>query len=248
MESRMERYQENHLKDSRRTTNNQNLYKTIYEMSEYSNVEGVATIPTTNEVDIRKVQELLKSREDYQKAKKVGKVVFPKEEESKKEEEDRNYDIRDILNKAKDERTEADNKYHNLKNTQYNILKNINIGEALKKEDYLDPSEDNLKELIQTITNTSMLNKLDNDELSRNMFADLTQDQPEEQDTKETKELEQTNTMDQSFYTSSFNFSKNDFEDIQNVKKKTESNSKMIKVILGIVLLFLAILLYFAFK
>lgn len=248
MESRMERYQENHLKDSRRTTNNQNLYKTIYEMSEYSNVEGVATIPTTNEIDIRKVQELLKSREDYQKAKKVGKVVFPKEEESKKEEEDRNYDIRDILNKAKDERTEADNKYHNLKNTQYNILKNINIDEALKKEDYLDPSEDNLKELIQTITNTSMLNKLDNDELSRNMFADLTQDQPEEQDTKETKELEQTNTMDQSFYTSSFNFSKNDFEDIQNVKKKTESNSKMIKVILGIVLLFLAILLYFAFK
>lgn len=244
----MERYQENHLKDSRRTTNNQNLYKTIYEMSEYSNVEGVATIPTTNEIDIRKVQELLKSREDYQKAKKVGKVVFPKEEESKKEEEDRNYDIRDILNKAKDERTEADNKYHNLKNTQYNILKNINIDEALKKEDYLDPSEDNLKELIQTITNTSMLNKLDNDELSRNMFADLTQDQPEEQDTKETKELEQTNTMDQSFYTSSFNFSKNDFEDIQNVKKKTESNSKMIKVILGIVLLFLAILLYFAFK
>lgn len=243
----MERYQENHLKDSRRTINNQNLYKTIYEMSEYSNVEGVAAIPTTNEVDIRKVKEFLKSREDYQKAKKIGKVEFPKVEEPIEEEEDRNYDIRDILSKAKDERTEADNRYHNLKNTQYNILKNININDQIKKEDYLEPSEDTLKELIHTITSTSLLNKLDNDELSMNMFPELTQDQPEE--VEEKKSLEPTNHLDSSFYTSPFNFSANDFEDIQNVKKRTEKNSMMIKVLLGIIILsIIAVCAYFIIK
>src|SRR5574344_2004316 len=111
MKSRMERYNDSYSDSNnsigRRSKNNEDLYKTIYEMSEYSNIEGIASIPKTNAVDVSQVKQMLKSRESYQQEKKYDYLKSsPKEsieEPIESVEEERNYDIRDILNKAKTE-------------------------------------------------------------------------------------------------------------------------------------------------
>ena len=101
--SRMDRYYKVEEKTKRRTSQNQELYQKIYDMGEYSNIEGIATIDKSNEVDITKVKNMLKNREEYQKQKDLRfnkEVETPKIEEIEVE-DDRSYDIRDILKKAK---------------------------------------------------------------------------------------------------------------------------------------------------
>ena len=162
MASRMEKYHSNSLTSSRRSVRNESLYKDIYENSEYSNIEGVATMEKTNEISLEQIQELLREREINKKRNMTIRRDIPRV--SKPEVLDKNYDIRDVLVKAKDEHVD-DNKNRNLKNTQYNILKNINIRDTLSKED-----EENLE---KTLVNTSVLNNLDDNELCLDMFSDL---------------------------------------------------------------------------
>ena len=121
--SRMDRYYKNDYTSNKRTSRNQDLYKSIYEDTEYSNIEGIANIDRSNEIDIAKIKDMLKSREDYQSGREL-KSFIPKEEPVKYEtferEEDRVYDIRDILTQAKTNKTEE--KYHNLDQKNVDIL------------------------------------------------------------------------------------------------------------------------------
>ena len=107
--SRMDRYYKSDYTSNKRTSRNQDLYKSIYEDTEYSNIEGIANIDRSNEIDIAKIKDMLKSREDYQSGREL-KNFIPKEEPVKYEtferEEDRVYDIRDILTQAKTNKTE----------------------------------------------------------------------------------------------------------------------------------------------
>ena len=52
MASRMEKYYRQQLEVTRRSQRNQNLYREIYDLGEYSNIEAVATLDRTNEIDI----------------------------------------------------------------------------------------------------------------------------------------------------------------------------------------------------
>ena len=143
--------------------------------------------------------------------------------------EDKNYDIRDILKEAK-ENKEPDDKERVLKNTEYNILKNIDLKKEIEKSDLREEQDDgDLKDLIETITNTSMLNKLGDDELASDLLSDLKADdtmigeikdvrsliEANEKETKapEVKKVDtKESTYDRSFFTSSLKLSKFDFE------------------------------------
>lgn len=259
MASRMERYYKNASNEGRRSRKNEELYRTIYEGTEYYNIEGVATMDKTNEIDLSKIQEMLKNRENYQRQSKYRRL-FHKEEPKKEvkpvveevEEEDRNYDIRDILTKAKEENSEEiKNDYHSLNNTQYNILKNLQMKEKVKKEDYIDEEDPEIKKLINTITNTSMLNKLGDKELSLDLLNDLKADTitsvgtlPSIQDImeEEPEEKEPTGEMDldKSFFTSAYSFGKDDFEFDENgevIPKKKHTGLKIVIIILVILIL-----------
>jgi hypothetical protein len=130
--SRMDRYYGSEYEKNNRSQKNQDLYQTIYEDNRYTNIEGIADIEKTNEVDISKIKEMLKSREDYQKNKKYMQILnrshnYSSYQETEEDEDDRNYDINDVLSKAHNERGNNTVDYHSLKNTQYNILKNIKL-------------------------------------------------------------------------------------------------------------------------
>lgn len=250
MASRMDRYYKTDVEVKERSKKNASLYKTIYDDATYSNIEGVATIEKSNEIDISKIKELLQSREEYQKSREYHKIVKPEPDikpvVQTKLEEDRNYDIRDILNKAKEEKTE-ENKVRSLNNTQYDILKNLNLKEDFDKHDYL-PDDNEIKELINTITSTSIINKMDDRELSLNILDDLkstgnTMVTPTSaidellKQSKENDDDDDTEEMDKSFYTSSLNFGKDDFEEIKDINTNIKKNNILIKILLFVLLM-----------
>ena len=125
MGSRMEKYYRTNSNIKSRSLKNEKLYRTIYDVGEYTNIEGIASIEKTNQIDLTQIQELLKSA---QKTKPEMRINAYKKEPlnvgiSLMEDEEKIYDIRDVLNKAKMERGEKPEDYRQLNNTQYDILK-----------------------------------------------------------------------------------------------------------------------------
>lgn len=234
MPSRMEKYYINSQSRTSRTTRNTELYRNLYDGKEYTNVEGIATIEKSNEIDLNKIQELLKAHEEFKQDKKpIIKRQIRKIEEETDDTEEKNYDIMDVLNKAKNEYND-DNKSRSLKNTQYNILKNINIKE---KED-----DDSLKDLINTITNTSVLNKLGDRDLSLNLLEELKSDNNTmigakgsndifKVDLERVKDRDDNDEIDKSFYTSSLNFDEKDFEQLNDIKSSLKKNNILITIL-----------------
>lgn len=246
--SRMDRYYENNYAEKKRSRMNQDLYRSIYKSDEYSNIEGIATMDKTNEIDISKIRGMLKSREEYN-SQKAYRDLFKKTEEvlpqndNINEEEYKNYDIRDILEKVKQEK-QADEKYRSIDNTNYNLLKELKIQDR-KRE--IEENEEELKELINTITNTSVLNKMGDQELSLGLLGDLKSTDNTISDSKsikkileeaKSKELEETNTN--SFYTKGLNFSKKDLESYE-VSMIDRRRKRNIKIVVACIILMVAI-------
>ncbi len=233
MTSRMEKYHNNSSDVQKRSVRNENLYKDIYNNVEYSNIERVATLEKTNEISLEQIQDLLKEREL-----KKNKNIVPKQESPvvlHKTESDRSYDIRDILSKAKEGHHE-DNKNRSLSNTQYNILKNINVSDSDRV--YND------EEIENTLVNTGILKGYNDKDLSLDMLSDLkstgntivdkTSNALSLKDVKEAKDKYQPKDddgLDKSFYTSSLNFKDDDFEQLKDLQDSIESNNKLIKVL-----------------
>jgi hypothetical protein len=239
----MDRYYNNNV-STKRTARNQSLYKNIYEDSEYSNIEGIATMDDNNEVDIVKIKNMLKNynENNNRELKKVVPKEFPKYE-TFEEDDNRVYDIRDILNKAKS--TKETETYHNLDQENIDLLRNPENYKKMEK-----PAND-LEGMIDTITNTSKLNKLSDNELGLDLFSDLQSKENtiieskdsirsilEEAKKKEIQEKEDnttSNKLDQSFFTSSLSFKDEDFEGIAELKNSVNKNNKLIRILLVVV-------------
>lgn len=263
MASRMEKYYSSQPETTRRSQRNQNLYREIYDLGEYSNIEAVATLDRTNEIDLTKIKNMLKNREDYKKQKEYRSLLRKEDEDEENvipeiKEEPKSYDIKEALEKIKEEKKE-DDAYRSLNNTNYNILKELKIKNDRKKE-LNKEEEQELKELIHTITSTSLLNKLDNEELSLNMLEDLASTgettiqargsveallEEAKAIDKQKQMKEKENEIDNSFYTSSLNFDRKDFEDLYDKEVRKSKTSLKIKLVAGVILSFISIAIIF---
>lgn len=266
MESRMDRYNQTDNSVPKRSDKNVQLYHTIYDTPEYSNIEGIATIDKSNEIDILKVKKMLQNRESYQQGRDYRNLIQPKEEVSatttflEEDEEEKNYDIRDILNKAKSSKSDS-SKYHNLENTSYKVLKNLNI----ERPNRPVKEERDLKGLIDTITSTSILNKMDDRHLSLDLLGDLRSEnntvienkdaikqllEQAKQEEMRRKKMDEPSEMDKSFYTSSLGFGEEDFEQLADINHNLRRNNILMKILLitlGIVVLIAGIIVIFNF-
>lgn len=233
----MEKYYKKEAQGNSRTKRNTRLYNSIYSYGKYSNIEGIASIDNTNEIDITKVKEMLETREKYQAERRYRRLTnedkpvqeLPKVQKRYKEDEERTYDIMDVLTKAR-EKKEPDDKERVLSKTSYDVLKNIDLKRNLNKKDYYD---DELDDMIQTISNTSMLNKLDDADLAADMFSDLKGNNEDtqvgnlnnikdliEENNKFVKDDKKEQTMDNSFFTSNLKLKKKDFVSYDDEDKK----------------------------
>ena len=224
MSSRMERYYKKETQGNSRTKRNTRLYNSIYSYGKYSNIEGIASIDNTNEIDITKVKKMLDNREKYQAERRYRRLTnddkqvqdLPVMHSKYKEDNDRTYDIMDVLTKAK-EKKEPDDKERVLSKTSYDVLKSLDLKRNVNRRDLYD---DGLDSMVQTISNTSALNKLDDASLAADMFSDLQGHNENTQVGKigDIKELIKTQqydkkeqTMDNSFFTSDLKLKKKDF-------------------------------------
>ena len=241
MASRMERYYEKPRAPRARSARNEDLYKRIQDMNEYSNIETIESISKTNEIDISKVKEMIKNRENYKKQRQYQNV-FSIEEEKPREvevnkyfEEEKNYDIMDVLNKAKDNH-EEDNTNRSLKNTHYDVINELN----LRNNNYED-SEEELKDLISTVTS-----KKNNDE-DGGLLDDLTANTMVgeassihkilEEEKNQQKKVDNTSEMDKSFFTSAMSFTDKDFEDLKNMGNRVKKNNILLIIMIVVILL-----------
>lgn len=237
MPSRMEKYYES----KSRAIKNKDLYRTIYDEVEYTNVEGISVIEKNEKIDIEKIKELINGTNNVNKPKEYKKEdIKPLVEEI---EEQKNYDIRDVLNKAKSERTGRDSKYSK---TNYNILSESNLNTNV--------TSDQLKDMIETISNNSK-NSYTSDLLDDlksicdpNLKSKI-KEQEENNDLQNTKLIQ--DNIDKSFFTSSMDFSSEDFEDLKEIKENIKKNNLLTKVLLFILLVIIVtgtLLLIYHFK
>ncbi len=108
MKSRMERYY-NEEDTNKRTDKNKNLYREIYDNNDYSSVEGIIDIKQDKTINLEKIRELINKQEN----KTVKQPVIEEIEIL----EEKNYDINDVLVKARTEKPDT-SKYDMTKNTE----------------------------------------------------------------------------------------------------------------------------------
>ena len=255
MPSRMNRYYGTRTSNSR-SERNRELYQSLYQSTnDYSNISMVATLEKPNEIEIDKIKQLIKDRETYQKQKEINNLYHKEELKEKivpisEDIEDKNYDIRDVLSKAKEERKTDQNDVY--RKNQYDYLLN---SKAYAKKKEMPPKEDiskELKEIINTITNNAELNSLSTKDLSLDLLGDLKSNTMVGKESTAIKKIiedeklkakdEEKSEMDKSFYTKSLGFSDKDFEDDSfNDIKKAKGNIG-VKIALGLLLLIITVI------
>ena len=234
METRIDKFNES--KRMSRVAKNIDLYKEINDTElDNFNVRSNATVigNQDKEIDVEQIKKILDKR--YNSAPRRRSIrIEPQEEVSKISVDDtKEYDLTKVLEKAKDEKVETyeENRAKKLRNTQYDILNNLNLDasdEEVKEEKKIDP-EENLMNLINTITiNEAKKQESKNDDVDP---LDILTDLKGEDDTQvydsvttvtkitEIKEKEKEkidnnkdNNIDNSFYTDNL-FKKKDFEE-----------------------------------
>ncbi len=231
MPSRMERYYQTDVDVARRTRKNQRLYDDIHNDLSQPHVEQISNV---NEISPAKLNEILSGD------KKVERRVIKNENIELKsnfdDEDDRNYDIREVLEKAKTDKP-AKNDYHKLKEEQINLLKKIESYKASKQE-----QDESLNDLLNTIASTKLLKDLNDRDLSLDLLGDLKSNNENTivggissinkvmHDIPKVKpEVEEKNEIDKSFYTSSMSFNEDDFDDIKEIKSKLKKNNFWMK-------------------
>ena len=257
MASRMDRYR-GASTSAGRSRKNQSLYDEIKNLDTYSNIEGVATIEHANEIDMNEVRKLLRNRENYKKQREAGIVKEEKKEvvrEERPKPVEKNYDINAILKKMKQKQETTTDEHRKLSDDQYDFLKKLNA----KNVDIQQEIEKEEKELNDVI-NTIKLSKKALEDTDSGLFDDLKSDTMVgdassiksiiDEEKEKQKELEDTNTMqlDKSFYTSSFGFTKSDFEELKDMNQKIKKSNKFIIVLLVLLILGIAgAVVYFMF-
>lgn len=256
MSSRMDRYDVPEKNKSSRLSKNQKLYEDLYTNSSYTEFTD---INSSNVIELNNnLSNTIGRRENYQKNKEYSNAFntddiykydsFDEEKYSLETESisKKDYDINSVLESAKKNRVDVDDleKKRKLRTTEYDILKDL-TEEKLKehkekkKEVLSKEEEEELKDLIYTITSNTMRQDIDNELLSGLMPTKLDEtvvssDLSEElnatiniddivNNNEDTTNISTTSTslkLDDSFYTKSMDLSDQDL--VKNVEKDEE--------------------------
>ena len=236
MKSRMERYSDevsNNNINYSRSTKNSELYKNIGSNSKYTNFTDVSNV---NAVELNSAKQNSHTREGYHQIKEYDNVIpAPK---VKRELDDFNYlyqdhknrvyDINTILEEARKNRIEKDQleEKRKLKNTNYNILADLNPEELEKykerKKKPKRPNDDEIRELIDTITSKTLAGEISKqtgidllgDLMATNVIDKVDNDKIEEMDEDIDKQLDLSKEI----------LDKESIKKVNNIKNDNKSN------------------------
>ena len=249
MQTRMEKYTDAHEELGSRSKRNEELYKSISseELDKYT-IKTNATVLSDNgtNIDIDHIKRILETR--YNEAPKRKSITLPEDvvENDSAQIETKEYDINLILEKAKEQENidYEKNRYKKLRDTQYDILKDLNIKGDNNSSDENKVDKDELLELINTITQKELENKKGSDD-PLDLFPDLKGDdntvvldgmQEEITDNLANVGVQDDETLDKSFYTTTTSFTQSDFDDFDDLKKEVKGH-KIILIILTVIII-----------
>ena len=254
METRIDKYNES--RSMSRVAKNSDLYKEINDSAlDNFSVRSNATVigNQEKEIDVEQIKKILDKR--YNSAPRRRSIrIEPQEEVSRVSVDDtKEYDLTKVLEKAKDEKVETyeESRAKKLRNTQYDILNNLNLdGKEETEEKKIDP-EENLMNLINTITINEAKKKRsakedidpldiltdlkgeDNTQVYDSITSVTTITEVKEKE-KEKKDKEEV--IDNSFYTDNL-FKKKDFEEDSNDFVDEEKLGIGIKILITLVII-----------
>lgn len=257
MDSRMNKYYDDNNLNTR-YHRNEELYKEINksELNNYD-IKSNATIigDNKNEIDVEKIKKILDTK--YNELPKRRSIRLDVEEEKVEEKEPtKEYDINVIIEKAKEQKEDnyEEERLKKIHDTQFDILKKLEIEKEEESEEDDDNIDQNLKKLINTITLNE--HKNDNDSSPLDILSDLKGsgdtevldglkeevDKEIENIVKEEEQKEKTSNIDtkmiNSFYTSSNSINTKDFEDLDDdFKDSIESNSIGVKILIALIII-----------
>ncbi len=269
MDTRINKYNESDKMS--RVSKNSELYKQINDSElDNFNVHSNATVigNQEREIDVEQIKKILDKRYNDRPQRRSIRVE-PSEEVSRLGKEDtKEYDLTKVLEKAKDEKVETyeEVRAKKLRNTQYDILNNLNIEEPEEKEEKSLNPEENLMNLINTITINEAKKKEektvdpldiltdlkgDNDtqvyESIENSVTTITEIKEKEKEKENlNKENNKKETLDNSFYTSDL-FTKKDFED-ENDFVEDDKVGVGIKILIALVIIVFLVGLFLFIK
>ena len=211
MTSRMDRYDtKTNEENSRRLSKNKELYEKLYTNSSYTEF---AEITSSNVIDLTDNSTKISRREDYHRKKDYFDTLGEEEISQKYnnyaynqiiDSTPRDYDINSVLEKAKKNRGEIDDleKKRKLRTTEYNILtdltqEKLKEHKERKKEVLSKEEEQELTELIHTITSNTMRQEIDDELLSGLMPSNLDETIVSQDLSEEIKLVEENKTLEE---------------------------------------------------
>ncbi len=269
MNTRMAKYDEVEETTSSRVKRNSNLYNEINntEISDFKMRSNATVIGNHNEeIDIEKIKKILDTRYKDAPKRKSIRIDDETEKEEKDEVPTKEYDLNVFLEKAKDEKEETYEEVRSkkLRDTQFDILKNLNIDSPEDEiEDQTEkrqarPEDNDLLNLINTIT----INENKEKEKKLNLNSDNVDKEEDNTISDETNKIEEirseiekvektstilnkTNELDNSFYTKTNVFKK---KDLNNSIDEEEKTSIWLKIIIVLLIIGIGVGLFFFLK
>ena len=241
MESRMEKYYKENPEYYKRSKRNEALYRDI--TRDMNDLDNLPIPDNSNEIDIDGLKQIISSRDEYRKAKDMGRTVTRERVvEEPKEDKRRVYDINVLLETAKNEVN---------KNNEVEGKKLINANFLTDLDDANVPSNDLVEVSEVTSENEKEKEVSNTDSLPLDILVDLKgTDNTVVTDPIVKDEVTMIEKIKdgETFYSGSFNFTKKDFadeEDDDNLfEEKNHTGLKLFFLIIG--LLLLAAVIYLA--
>lgn len=271
---RMERYDSSNRNTVRsRTEKNKDLYNDLGRLEKYTTLTDVSKIDA---VELSSAKKNYRTREGYHSLKDYDMNIEEKPKERKEldefnflyNNEHKTYDINKVLEEAKELREkDALEKKRKLHNEKYNILESSEEDlEKFKEETKLRhkpiENEEELEELIHTITSKELREEIDKKEAESNdnnsLLSDLMatnvneevlkpiatkiEDSKVEDDTKKLDKVKEKtmslkDEIDKSFYTKSLDLSEEDFESDDEEEVKPSKFIGFLKFLFSLILI-----------
>ncbi|MDD4188056.1 MAG: hypothetical protein PHX04_04820 [Bacilli bacterium] len=232
MGSRMDKYGIEKPELKSRTELNKDLYVNN-EFDDYNKMDlnsNVSVLGTADKnIDVDQIREILdkKYRDNAPKRKSIA-IDMVEEEVPLEKIDTKEYDINEILAKAKSQQNVDYNieRLKKLRNTNFEILQKLNLESEKSTEKQADENE--LMTLINTITKL----ELENQEKASKDAVNLL-------NLENTEEMESPKVLENSFYTGNLAVTEKDYEDFSDIQKDIKSNSFLIKFLIVIFILVL---------
>ena len=224
---------------SSRSARNKKLYEELYNTGTYSNS---VVIDQSKEIDISKIKEIIDKEKNTSEKKNRPDINF--DDVTKKELEQKVYDINEVLKSAKEKRDIIEEASEKRKNSKYES--HLDIEEELSKTrevyDKILQEETELLDIMNTLANVQA-------EGSTNSYKDITSDsikqktatvQKVELPKDKIEKIDDDGKETTEYSTNTFMFSKKDFDSGELEEEIRESNG-FIKLLIA--LLIIAIIL-----